>query len=218
MKVLCLLSGGMDSTVLLWWAKENHEHVEVVSFNYGQRHVLELTRASVIAEKAGVEHHRVNMPQVGHMLGSALTDPSVAVPHGHYEDESMRSTVVPNRNMIMLSIAAGVAISRDLDGLAYAAHSGDHAVYPDCRPEFGNAIRNCLMHCHYQPLRLWTPFVDYTKAEVCSAGAALGAPLELTWSCYEGGALHCGLCGTCVERKEAFELAEVEDLTGYADA
>lgn len=217
MKTLCLLSGGMDSTVLLWWCKRYHQNVEALSFDYGQRHVVELTRASRIAELAGVPHHRADLSKVGRMLkGSALTDPDVPVPEGHYEDESMKTTVVPNRNMILISVAAGVAIANDLEAVAYAAHAGDHAVYPDCRPEFANLLSACLAHCSYTPIRLLHPFVDNTKAEVCSLGADFGAPLELTWSCYQGGPKHCGKCGTCVERREAFQLCGFEDLTEYA--
>ena len=127
----------------------------------------------------------------------------------------MKSTVVPNRNMIMLSLAAARAIAVGADGVAYAAHSGDHAIYPDCRPEFADAVAAALRICHYTPIELERPFVDMTKADIVRLGAELGVDFSKTWSCYKGGEKHCGKCGTCVERREAFRLAGVPDPTEY---
>lgn len=152
---------------------------------------------------------------VGFWGGAAPFNESIAVPEGHYEDESMKSTVVPNRNMILLSIATAGSIASGLEGVAYAAHAGDHAIYPDCRPAFADAMNEAIKLCDYTSQRLVRPFVSLTKADIVKAGAALGVPFERTWSCYNGGATHCGKCGTCVERIEAFKLAGVSDPTDY---
>jgi 7-cyano-7-deazaguanine synthase len=146
---------------------------------------------------------------------SSLMRDGVPVPEGHYEDESMKSTVVPNRNMILLSIATAWSIASGLQGVAYAAHSGDHAIYPDCRPAFADAMNEAIRLCDYSSQELVRPFVSLTKADIVRVGASLGVPFEKTWSCYNGRKLHCGKCGTCVERIEAFELAGVPDPTEY---
>jgi 7-cyano-7-deazaguanine synthase len=127
----------------------------------------------------------------------------------------MKATVVPNRNMILLSVAAGWAISSEFDRLAYAAHSGDHAIYPDCRTEFADALDSAIRLADWREVSLYRPFVDHTKADVVTLGAELNVPFENTWSCYKGLDLHCGRCGTCVERREAFHIAEVSDPTAY---
>jgi 7-cyano-7-deazaguanine synthase len=168
-----------------------------------------------------VRHDVVDLRGVGGLLsegGSALIDDEVAVPDGHYADESMRATVVPNRNMIMLAVAGGIAVARRLESVAYAAHAGDHAIYPDCRPEFANAVGEALELCDWHPVRLWTPYVAKTKAQIAARAGAIGVPIAATWSCYKGGAVHCGTCGTCVERREAFYLAGVTDPTAYESA
>jgi 7-cyano-7-deazaguanine synthase len=152
------------------------------------------------------------------MGGSSQTDKSVPVPEGHYEEESMKQTVVPNRNMILLALAGAWAISTKSDAIAYAAHSGDHAIYPDCRPEFTEAMSDALRLCDWHEVKLMRPFLYPTpmsKADIVKLGTSLGVPFELTWSCYKGGEKHCGKCGTCVERVEAFQLAGVEDPTEY---
>ncbi len=130
----------------------------------------------------------------------------------------MKATVVPNRNMILLALAAGWAISQKADAIAYAAHGGDHAIYPDCRPEFAEAMRHAIGLADWHRVELLRPFVTLTKADIVRRGAELGAPLGSTWSCYRGGARHCGRCGTCVERREAFALAGVPDPTDYEAA
>ena len=129
----------------------------------------------------------------------------------------MKSTVVPNRNMILLSVATGHALSIKARQIAYAAHSGDHAIYPDCRNEFAEAMANAIMLADWEQVELIRPFVDWTKADIVRRGAELGVPFAKTWSCYKGGDLHCGRCGTCIERREAFDLAKVIDPTPYAD-
>jgi len=146
---------------------------------------------------------------------SALVNKDVAVPDGHYEDENMKQTVVPNRNMIMLSVAIGHAVAEEFDAVAYAAHGGDHAIYPDCRPEFANAVAQCALLCDWRQIELLRPFINMTKADIAARGAELGVPFDLTWSCYKGREKHCGTCGTCVERREAFQLGSVSDPTEY---
>jgi 7-cyano-7-deazaguanine synthase len=217
MKIVVVLSGGLDSTALLYALKRNHE-VRAVTFYYRQRHDKEIDAAIAIAEKAGVDIDLVDIQSVGIALapsGSALLG-GQDVPHGHYADESMKKTVVPNRNMIFLSIAAGIAMAHKFDAVAYGAHAGDHAIYPDCRPMFFEAMRSAIESADESKIALLAPFIDFTKADIVEMGKHWRAPLELTWSCYEGGDKHCGQCGTCVERKEAFREAGGEDPTEYA--
>lgn len=219
MKAVSLLSGGMDSTTLLCYLKSLGYTVTALSINYNQRHQIELEHAAAIAREESVKHVVVNLPDLQKvMTGSALTD-DVAVPHGHYADETMKITVVPNRNMILLSIAGALAVAEQADVIAFAAHAGDHAIYPDCRPEFANAFEHALHLATEgygrEGLTLVTPFILKTKADIATIGYALNVPFNLTWSCYEGGSVHCGQCGTCVERKEAFRLAGVPDPTTY---
>lgn len=213
------LSGGMDSTTLLAYKLRTHD-VLALSFNYGQRHVRELEAASAIAAHYRVEHHVVDLSSVGALLlGSALTDTSVAVPEGHYAEETMRSTVVPNRNAIMANIAIGVASSCDAEQVVLGVHAGDHAVYPDCRPEFIHELQrltDVALEGFSSP-SIVAPFLRKTKAEIAALGVELGVPLGLSYSCYKGGEIHCGRCSTCVERRESFHLSGLEDPTEYQD-
>ncbi|MGF1483154.1 MAG: 7-cyano-7-deazaguanine synthase QueC [Opitutales bacterium] len=224
--VVLVFSGGLDSSVLLWHLLNQGAHVWALTMNYGQRHGREIEAARAIAAEAQAagsrfsgrleEHLVADFSQLQGLLGgSSLTDLSVAVPKGHYTEEAMKSTVVPNRNMILLSIASGWAISKGARKVAYAAHSGDHAIYPDCREAFAEAMNAALGLADWNPLVLARPFVGWSKADIVREGARLGAPLGKTWSCYEGGEFHCGVCGTCIERREAFYLAGVEDPTVY---
>ena len=211
-----LLSGGMDSTVLAHYLVKEGYLVRGISFNYGQRHSKELGFAIKSAEGLGIKHTVVNLSNLSQALpGSSQTDPGVAVPEGRYDEESMKATVVPNRNMILLSIAAGYALAHQCRVVAYAAHSGDHAIYPDCRPEFADAMSDCFSLCDRNPPALFRPFIGMTKADICKLGNELGVDWKLTWSCYKGHEEHCGKCGTCVERREAFYLADVTDPTPY---
>jgi len=158
----------------------------------------------------------VDLRALGALLpGSALTDPSVEVPEGHYEAESMKATVVPNRNAIMLSIAFGIAAAEGATGVAAGFHAGDHAIYPDCRPMFVDRFAAMQLASLDYPISLYTPFLYKSKADIVKEGTLLRVPFGLTWSCYRGGELHCGKCGTCVERREAFQLAGVDDPTEY---
>ena len=217
MKSLVVHSGGMDSTVLLHKLVQEGDEVKALSVNYGQRHSRELDRARALCAELGVEHRVADLSGLSDLLaGSALTSSDIEVPEGHYAEDNMKATVVPNRNMILLSVAAGWAISSKFDRIAYAAHSGDHAIYPDCRNEFAEALDGAIRLADWHEVSLYRPFVDMTKADIVSLGAKFEVPFEKTWSCYKGQDLHCGRCGTCVERREAFYLAGVEDPTTYA--
>lgn len=217
---IVLLSGGVDSTALLWRELRSFgpNGVLALSVHYGQRHQKEIAAASAVAAKAGVAHQIVSLGGAADVLfaGSALTS-AIDVPDGHYTDESMAITVVPNRNMVLLSLATAYAVSRGSPRVAYAAHAGDHAIYPDCRPEFVGFMNDAIMAATDDGVALWAPYQDMTKAEIVKEGHRAGAPLGLTWSCYKGGEKHCGKCGTCVERREAFVKAGVNDPTGWAD-
>lgn len=223
-KVVVLLSGGVDSTVLLYERKRlNDEIVAAISFDYGQRHSCELTAATKVAEAAGVTHVVVPFPALAGLLpGSSLTDRSVPVPHGHYKDQTMKVTVVPNRNMILISVAAAIAISREACVVFYAAHGGDHTIYPDCREEFVAAVSAAVQAGNWGKIEVQAPYVKNAKASIVGWGDKMGVPFGLTWSCYDPQPadgpeelIHCGLCGTCVERREAFAYAGVKDPTIY---
>lgn len=220
MKVLAIFSGGMDSAVLLYHLRDIGHEVLALSFDYGQRHRKELEYAQALTTQIGLPHQIADISQAGKLFGkgSSQADPLVTVPEGHYSEENMRVTVVPNRNMIMLAIAAGVAIANGCEAVAFGAHAGDHAIYPDCRQEFADAMAQALFLCHEPGITLMRPFVKWTKADIAFRGSLLAVPFEKTWSCYKGGDRHCGKCGTCTERLEALSLAGVVDNTDYEDA
>ena len=215
-KTVLIYSGGIDSTVLLYDLLNSGHDVQALSVNYGQRHIKELDCAKSLCNQLNVEHHVADLTALNPLLsGSSLTSPHVQVPEGHYEDESMKATVVPNRNMILLSIATGWAMSTGASSVSYAAHSGDRAIYPDCREEFADAMNGVMEIAGWDKVSLNRPFSSLTKADIVKLGDELGVPFEQTWSCYKGGQVHCGVCGTCVERREAFQLAGVTDPTIY---
>ena len=219
MKTALVCSGGLDSVSLAHILSDQGNLSRLVSFDYGQRHTKELDYAAACARRLGVPHHVIDLRSVGATLtGSALTD-DLDVPDGHYEEETMKVTVVPNRNAIMLTIAYGIAAAQGDDTVAAAVHGGDHFIYPDCRPGFTNAFdlmqRAALEG--YADVALHVPFVHRSKADIVAEGAQANTPFDQTWSCYKGDAVHCGRCGTCVERREAFDLAGVPDPTTYAD-
>ena len=215
-KTVLIYSGGIDSTVLLYDLLNSGHCVQALSVNYGQRHGKELDCAKILCKQLNVKHHVADLTALNPLLsGSSLTSPHVQVPEGHYEDESMKATVVPNRNMILLSIATGWAMSTGASSVSYAAHSGDRAIYPDCREEFADAMNSVMEIAGWDKVSLNRPFSSLTKADIVKLGDELGVPFEQTWSCYKGGQVHCGVCGTCVERREAFQLAGVTDPTIY---
>jgi 7-cyano-7-deazaguanine synthase len=216
MKTVLVYSGGMDSTVLLHYMLAQGFCVKTLSIDYGQKHQKEIEAACVITTRLGVEHRVIDLRGITPLLtGNSLTTPEINVPDGHYTGEYMKSTVVPNRNMIILSVAAAWAISSKYESVSYATHSGDHAIYPDCREAFAEAIDQAIQLADWHKVWLNRPFVCMSKAEIVALGANLGVSFADTWSCYKGGALHCGRCGTCVERREAFHLAGVPDPTTY---
>ena len=215
-----IASGGMDSSALCYWLRDEGRLGLIVSVDYGQRHRRELDSAKTIANHLGVEHLVIDLTALGSQLGgSALTD-DIDVPDGHYAEDNMRITVVPNRNMIMLAAAGGVAVARGMECVATAVHAGDHFVYPDCRPAFIDLCSATLATATdgFGSVTIEAPFVNMTKADIAALGESLGVPWADTWTCYKGGDIHCGRCATCVERLEAFDLAGVTEPTEYADA
>ncbi len=216
MNVVVLLSGGMDSVCVLYKALEMYEVTTALSFDYGAKHnACEIPCAKWHCDNAGVRHEVIELPFVDRLFASNLLLSGDGIPDGHYEESSMKQTVVPFRNAIMLSIATGVAESRDAQGVVIAAHSGDHAIYPDCRERFMASMAESMDAGTYAGIQLMRPFIDMTKAEIVTCGETHGVPFEHTWSCYKGLDRHCGTCGTCVERREAFVVAGVKDPTDY---
>ena len=216
-KVIVLCSGGMDSVSVLYDAHaRGHTIALVLSFHYGSKHNdCELPFAAHHARALGVRHEVVRLDFVERLFDSALLRSGGAIPDGHYEEQTMRKTVVPFRNGIMLAIAAGVAESAGAGAVVIAAHSGDHAIYPDCREPFMRAMSEAIRAGTYADVEVQRPFIAMNKAQIAARGAALGVDFAQTWSCYKGGEIHCGACGTCVERREAFILAGVADPTAY---
>jgi 7-cyano-7-deazaguanine synthase len=205
---------------LAYWLASHGTRLTLLSVDYGQRHGKELLFAARTAAALGAVHHVADLRLAGQLLGgSALTSAAVPVPDGHYTDESMRAMVVPNRNALLLDLATGLAVSTGAGAVAYGAHAGDHAVYPDCRPEFVAAYQHMALTANagFLPggFTVLAPFIAMTKADIASLAARLGVPVDQTWSCYRGGDAHCGTCGTCTERREAFALAGINDPTAY---
>jgi 7-cyano-7-deazaguanine synthase len=216
MKVVVLCSGGMDSVTALHWAGREHDVRAVVSFDYGAKHNhCELPFAREHATTMGVRHEVVTLDFVERLFASDLLKSGGAIPDGHYEEKVMKQTVVPFRNAIMLSVACGFAESVGAEGLVIAAHGGDHAIYPDCREDFMRAMSDAMRLGTYAGIALLRPFIGMNKGQIATTGARLGVDYARTWSCYKGGAVHCGTCGTCVERREAFLEAGLTDPTAY---
>lgn len=212
-----LVSGGMDSVVALHAAAREHEVVAGLSFDYGAKHNhREIPQARHHCAALGIPHHVVDLDFIGRHFQSDLLRSGGAIPDGHYEEATMKRTVVPFRNGILLAVAGGFAESAGADGVVIAAHSGDHAIYPDCREGFMAAMAEAIRLGTYAEVRLLRPFIHLDKAGIARRGAELGVDFARTWSCYKGGEVHCGTCGTCVERREAFQRAGLVDPTGYA--
>lgn len=216
MRTAVIFSGGLDSTTLLYDLKAAGHDVAALAINYGQRHSRELVCAQRICQAISVEITTLDLSGLAQIFGTnSLSDAGVEVPEGKYEEKSMQQTTVPNRNMILLSIATGWAISNDYQAVAFGAHSGEYTPYPDCRPEFASAMDHAAQLCDWQPIRILAPFVNWTKSDIVRRGAELGVPFQSTWSCYVGGEKHCGRCGTCLDRKSAFQKSGIIDPTDY---
>lgn len=218
MKTVVLLSGGMDSVTAFHQVRREHQVVAALSFDYGSKHnAREIPFAELHAARAGVLHRTIDLGFMNDCFESDLLKSGGEIPDGHYAEENMKRTVVPFRNGIMLAIACGFAESVGAEALAIAAHSGDHAIYPDCREPFMQGMAAAMEAGTYARIRLLRPFIDMDKTAIARRGAELGIDFAETWSCYKGGEIHCGTCGTCVERREAFLLAGLADPTEYRD-
>jgi 7-cyano-7-deazaguanine synthase len=216
MKTVVLLSGGMDSVTALYWARHENEVVGAVSFDYGAKHNhREIPLAAWHCAQMGVKHDIIDLGFMNQHFASDLLKSGGTIPEGHYADENMKKTVVPFRNGIMLSIACGLAESCGAEALVIAAHAGDHMIYPDCREDFMQGMAMAMREGTYAHIELLRPFIHRDKAGIAKLGETLGVDYGKTWSCYKGGDLHCGKCGTCVERIEAFVLAGLHDPTVY---
>jgi 7-cyano-7-deazaguanine synthase len=215
-KVIVLVSGGMDSVTALYQAHADYEVVAGLSFDYASKHNhKEIPFAEWHSRKLGIPHTTIPLSFINKLFKSDLLQSGGAIPDGHYEETTMKQTVVPFRNGIMLSIAGGFAESVEAQGLVIAAHAGDHAIYPDCREDFMRAMGDAIRLGTYAEVEVLRPFIAMTKAEIALRGHELGVDFTQTWSCYKGQDIHCGTCGTCTERREAFQLAGIADPTDY---
>lgn len=214
-KVVIIYSGGMDSYTVLHQAIHEGFVVHAVSFNYGQKHSKELEYAKNVTQKYNIEHKIVDITSINQLIGgSALTD-NIDVPEGHYEEDSMKQTVVPNRNMILLSLAVGYAVSIEAEAVYFGAHSGDHAIYPDCRTEFVDAMNEVCKIANYTSIEVRAPFLKASKIDILEQGLRLGLDYSETWTCYNGREKACGKCGACQERLEAFSENKATDPLEY---
>ena len=209
-----IVSGGMDSITMLY---EYQERIALgVSFNYGSNHnAREIPFAQLHCDRLGIKHITIELGFMHQYFKSSLLEGAEAIPEGDYDEENMKSTVVPFRNGIMLSIAAGIAESNQLQYVMMANHGGDHTIYPDCRPEFVEAISHAMRTGTFAQVQVLAPYSTISKADIARHGKTLGINYAETWSCYKGGNKHCGKCGTCRERKEALSEAGIVDSTGY---
>ena len=215
MNSILILSGGMDSATLAYHLKVKKHNIHAITFNYNQRHKKEIESAKKVAKNLNIQHTILDISNIGNMLkGSSLTD-DIATPHGHYAADNMKLTVVPNRNAIMLSIVYGIAVSEKSDIVATAVHAGDHFIYPDCRESFIKSLESTLQLGNDSKIELYTPYINYSKGDIALEGDKLSVLYQDTWTCYEGGDKHCGKCGACIERKEAFEINNIKDVTEY---
>lgn len=213
---IIIVSGGMDSVTLLYDYKDRI--ALGISFDYGSNHnAKEIPFAKLHCERLGIKHITIPLDFMHQYFKSSLLEGADAIPEGHYQDENMKSTVVPFRNGIMLAIVAGMAESYGLSHVMIANHGGDHAIYPDCRPEFISAMSNATEAGSYNGVTVLAPYTNITKGDIARRGKELGIDYNETWSCYKGGEKHCGKCGTCVERKEALHYAGIEDTTEYEE-
>jgi 7-cyano-7-deazaguanine synthase len=221
-RVLLIFSGGMDSSTLLWELLSNGDDVDAITFDYGQRHSAEILYAKDMIkylneQDLDVRHDIIDVkPIFRYIDSSALTNNDIQVPNCGYTEESAKITVVPNRNQILLSIAVGIAASRGISTVMYAAHNGDSAIYPDCRPVFLDALNEATrISTLWHPVKIEAPFIHLTKSDIVKIGLHLGVPFEITRSCYNTGDTPCGTCPTCIERIEAFTLNNTVDPVVY---
>jgi len=214
-KAVVILSGGMDSTTLLYRVIKDGYKTRAISFDYNQKHKKELSSASLTCESLKIPHKIISLSVLNELAPSALTRSDWDVPEGHYADENMKQTVVPNRNMVMLSLATSYAISKKARFLFYGVHSGDHAIYPDCRPDFYKYMQDAIMRADWHEVLLKAPFICLDKGDIVILGKKIGVDYSKTWTCYQGKEKACGKCGSCVERLEAFEKAGIEDPLEY---
>ena len=209
-----VVSGGMDSVTLLY--EKTDEIALGISFDYGSNHNHnELPLAALHCQRLGIAHVVIPLGFMHQYFKSSLLESGESIPDGSYDEENMKSTVVPFRNGVMLAVAAGIAESNGLTKVLIANHGGDHTIYPDCRPEFIAAMDAAVEAGTFARVRVVAPYTNISKADIARRGRALGIDYAETWSCYKGGHVHCGTCGTCVERKEALREAGIEDNTTY---
>lgn len=214
-KVVVIYSGGMDSFTVLNRALKDGKQVYALTFDYGQRHVKEISCAQTVCSNLGIPHKVINISAINELLaGSSLTD-DIDIPQGHYEADNMKSTVVPNRNMILLSLAVGYAVSVGASQVYYGAHSGDHAIYPDCRPEFVLKMNEVCKIANYESVEIFSPYLEVNKSAILTDGMTMGLDYSNTWTCYNGREKACGKCGACQERLEAFADNKVSDPIDY---
>lgn len=212
---IIIVSGGLDSITLLY---DKQETIELaISFDYGQNHAeKEIPFAAYHCNKLGISHIVIPLKFMQSYFKSSLIEGSDKIPDGHYAEDNMKSTVVPFRNGIMLSIAVGIAESHNLNRIYIANHGGDHTIYPDCRPEFISSMNQAATTGTFNKTRIEAAYTNMSKADIVRRGLSLGIEYSKTWSCYKNGEHQCGKCGTCVERREAFKVVGVEDPTTYS--
>jgi len=208
--VLVVYSGGLDSYTLLNQAIKKFDRVEAITFNYGQKHNKEIEYAKSNCAELNIKHEVVNLHLENILAGSALVG-DIDIPEGNYDKEKMKQTIVPNRNMIMISVAASLAIKNDIKYLWYAAHSGDHEIYPDCRPEFIDRMAAVLEICDYHKIKFEAPFQNLSKSEIVEIGLGMGLDYSKAWTCYEGKDLPCNKCSACLERASSFKTNNMSD-------
>ena len=212
-----IYSGGMDSFTVLHRALREGLSVHALSFDYGQRHARELDTAHQVCASLGLPHQVVDIRAIHGLIDhSALTNPDQAMPQGDYDADNLRATVLPNRNMILLSLAIAKAVNIGAERVDYGAHGGDHILYPDCRPEFVEAMNHVAGIANFEPVKLHAPYLKVSKADILREGLAMGLDYRHTWTCYEGRELACGVCGSCRERLDAFAANGVTDPLAYS--
>ncbi|WP_461537096.1 7-cyano-7-deazaguanine synthase QueC [Spongorhabdus nitratireducens] len=216
-KAVVIYSGGMDSFTVLNKAHKAGYELHALSFNYGQKHSKELEYAANVCASLGIPHKIVDITAINTLMSgsSLISNAEDEIPEGHYEEDNMKSTVVPNRNMILLSLATAYAISLKAGKVFYGAHSGDHTIYPDCRPEFVEAVNNVTKIADWQPVEIMAPYLYDSKIEILRDGLSMRLDYGQTWTCYNGREQACGKCGACQERLEAFELNNSTDPLSY---